>query len=279
MIENTTTIHSTANPELELTINSARFNNDPSCNIQQVSILAFDTATETCVVALLHNGLLYTCEISNARLHALVILEVIEAIRSQAKLEFTQLHCIACGVGPGSFTGVRVASSVAQGLAAAMAKPLVAISTLQLIAESAYLTYGHTQVLALLDARKNELYWGVYRLNPQSRKMDLVGTEALGVVTPIINNIHNLNAATSEPYVESQLKSPATVAAGIFSAYYKEFVEQATKVGLSLEKAPIYPSGSALIKVAAYNLSHNLTVTPEQLLPVYLRNNIADVPV
>ena len=97
-------------------------------------ILAFDTATEACSAALLiDNELISRFEIAPRR-HAELILPMIEEVMVQAEIKVTQLDAIAVGCGPGSFTGVRIATGVAQGIAFAADLPVIPISTLAAIA-------------------------------------------------------------------------------------------------------------------------------------------------
>lgn len=121
-------------------------------------LLAIETATEGCSVALLQNG-----EISQrfelAPLgHAALVRDMIEKILADAGQAFSAIDAIAFGQGPGSFTGVRIAVSAAQGLALAIDCPLIPVSSLQALAMQSV----HDRVLAAFDARKGELYWAAF---------------------------------------------------------------------------------------------------------------------
>ena len=129
-------------------------------------ILAIETATEACSAALYVDG-----EVSERfqlapREHALLILPMIDALLVDAGMSLGALDAVAYGRGPGSFTGVRIAASVAQGVAFAADLPVVAVSTLASLALGAMSATGQHSVMSALDARMNEVYWGLYEREP-----------------------------------------------------------------------------------------------------------------
>lgn len=142
-------------------------------------ILAIDTATEQCSVALYTPTQLHERVIPTARGHAEMILPLIDEVLRAAGLELGDLSGLAFGRGPGSFTGVRVAVSVIQGLALATRLPVVGISDLAAVAQQAVearaLAPG-ARVLVAMDARMQEVYWAVYELQP-SGYVSQVGEE------------------------------------------------------------------------------------------------------
>src|SRR5690606_39348000 len=94
--------------------------------------------------------------------HAAMVLPMIQSLLEETKHVLLDVDFFAFGKGPGSFTGNRIATSVIQGLAFGVNKPVAAVSTLQALAQGAYRLYGATQVLVGLDARKDQIYWGLY---------------------------------------------------------------------------------------------------------------------
>ncbi|WAT01981.1 tRNA (adenosine(37)-N6)-threonylcarbamoyltransferase complex dimerization subunit type 1 TsaB [Rouxiella chamberiensis] len=131
-------------------------------------ILAIDTATEACSVALYNsatsaeNGETLAHFELCAREHTQRILPMVQQILAEAGLTLNQLDALAFGRGPGSFTGVRIGISIAQGLAFGAELPVLPISTLQTMAQGAYRKTGAERVLAAIDARMGEVYWGEY---------------------------------------------------------------------------------------------------------------------
>jgi tRNA threonylcarbamoyladenosine biosynthesis protein TsaB len=128
-----------------------------------INLLAFDTSAESCSVALIYGGQRKSLFEVAPRQQAAHILGLIEKLLREADMELSRLDAIAFANGPGSFTGIRLAASVAQGLAMAKALPLVPISTLAALAQGARREYQVSQVLVATDAHAGEIYWGAYQ--------------------------------------------------------------------------------------------------------------------
>ena len=126
------------------------------------TLLALDTATEACSVALLHNGQVFSRYAVIPRLHAQSILPMISEVLAEAGIAKTDLQAIAFGRGPGAFTGLRIAVGVVQGLAFALELPVLPVSNLAAIAQRAYREQGAEQTAVAIDARMDEVYWGCY---------------------------------------------------------------------------------------------------------------------
>lgn len=128
-------------------------------------ILTIDTSTDSCVAVLDHNEQFFF-EVSNEpRQHLKLILTMIDRLLKKAGITVADLQAIAYGCGPGSFTGVRIASSVAQGLAFAYQTPLIPVSSLAMIAQSV----SAPEVLVALDAVQGHAYCGHYRRGSNDR--------------------------------------------------------------------------------------------------------------
>jgi len=127
-----------------------------------MQILALDASTEWCSVALGgHDGFEERIEWAGQR-HSQLMLPMVEALLSQAGTSLARLDGIAFGAGPGSFTGLRIACGIAQGLALGSGLKLVGVGTLAAMAEVARRRYGAARVLAALDARMHEVYFAAY---------------------------------------------------------------------------------------------------------------------
>lgn len=129
------------------------------------TILAIDTATEACSVALLYEGNITTISELSPRTHTQRILPMIDELLNQSNITLKQIELLAFGRGPGSFTGVRVGVGIAQGLAFGGNLPVVPVSNLLMMAEQAYQQFGKTEVIALIDARMNEVYFAQFSRN------------------------------------------------------------------------------------------------------------------
>ena len=149
-------------------------------------ILAIDTSTDACSVGLYSSAdtLQEDFEICPAQ-HTEKVLSQINRLLEAAGLSLPQIDAIAFGQGPGSFTGVRIAASVAQALGFGLNKPLIPVSTLRAIAQEAFIEKGHRQVAVMIDARLGAVYWGLYRLNAKDI-MEAVHPDQVGPQASVI---------------------------------------------------------------------------------------------
>ncbi|WWP01114.1 MAG: tRNA (adenosine(37)-N6)-threonylcarbamoyltransferase complex dimerization subunit type 1 TsaB [Candidatus Dasytiphilus stammeri] len=131
-------------------------------------ILAIDTSSELCSVALLDNKEVYSRYESYSREHAQLILPLIQNILNDRCIELQQLDAIAVSRGPGSFTGLRLGISVAKGISWGTNLSIIGISTLAIFAEQAFNMFGAKRVLVAIDAHMGELYWAEYQRVKQS---------------------------------------------------------------------------------------------------------------
>ncbi|MBD1388604.1 tRNA (adenosine(37)-N6)-threonylcarbamoyltransferase complex dimerization subunit type 1 TsaB [Neiella sp. HB171785] len=131
--------------------------------MKKLQLLAIDTCTETCSAALLVGDEIIANSKIAPREHAQLALPMAKALLAEAGLSLSQLDAIAFGRGPGSFTGVRIGTATAQGLAYGADLPLLPMSTLQALARQGYRLSKCPLQLAAIDARMNEIYLGSYR--------------------------------------------------------------------------------------------------------------------
>jgi tRNA threonylcarbamoyladenosine biosynthesis protein TsaB len=154
-------------------------------------ILALDTATEACSVALLsrfgsmpaEGDILGRYE-ELGKSHAQQILGMVEAVLAEAQTPLASLDAIAASIGPGSFTGVRISVAVAQGLAFGANLPIVPVTTLEALALQA-VRGGAERALACLDARMSEVYWGCFAAD-SSRGVAAIGAAAVGPTDSVL---------------------------------------------------------------------------------------------
>ena len=134
----------------------------PESAADSLKLLAIETASDACSCALLADGDCFERHRLAPRQHAELVLSMVRELLAEARLELAGLDALAFGCGPGSFTGLRVAAGVVQGLAYAANLPVVPVSSLQALAQGARRESGSARVLAAFDARMGEVYWGVY---------------------------------------------------------------------------------------------------------------------
>lgn len=124
--------------------------------------LAIDTATEACSVALWRDGAVQERFEVMQREHTQKLLPMVHALLAQAGVGIAQLDGLACGIGPGSFAGLRIGLGVAKGLALARDLPVVGVSSLAMLAQRPMRLSGASHVVAVIDARMSEVYFGAF---------------------------------------------------------------------------------------------------------------------
>ncbi|HJS21080.1 MAG TPA: tRNA (adenosine(37)-N6)-threonylcarbamoyltransferase complex dimerization subunit type 1 TsaB [Steroidobacteraceae bacterium] len=224
-----------------------------------MKILALDTATEACSVALLLGDTILARYEEPKRGHAELILPMVDAVLAEGGIELRALDCLAVGRGPGAFTGVRIAVSVAQGLAFGVERPIVPVSDLAALAQRAVHTHGAQRVLACLDARLGEVYWAAFEKRPE------------GLVVAITEERVGAPASVTVPAGNDWF------AVGTGWAAYPDLTAQLSRIGA----APIgidgklLPRAHEIAQLAARDFKAGLAVPPEQALPIYVRDSVA----
>lgn len=129
------------------------------------TILALDSSSENCSVALYHQNSMSLSSEHAPRKHTQRILPLVKQELANRQLVLADVGAIAFGCGPGSFTGIRIAAGVAQGLAFGLDVPIYAISNLKALALQSYLEHKIPLVLVCIDARMGEVYWGLFEVS------------------------------------------------------------------------------------------------------------------
>ncbi len=129
------------------------------------TILAIETSTELASVAILRDGQIIIRETTGAQTHSQSILPTVQSLLAEAGIGLADCDGLAFGVGPGSFTGVRTACGIIQGLAFGADLPVLPVVTLQAMAQACHELNGGDAMLAIMDARMGEVYWAQYRFD------------------------------------------------------------------------------------------------------------------
>ena len=219
------------------------------------TILALDTATEACSVALLHQGNITFEDELSPRTHTQRILPMVDGLLKNANLSIKEVDYLAFGRGPGSFTGVRVGVGVAQGLALGAELKVVPISNLTTMAEQAYQELGATEVIALIDARMNEVYFS-----------QLVRTEN-GWIEKVKERVCSPEGAL----VQFQLDTDKITVVGTGWAAYLQFSEQ--NLPLAISEITL-PSAKYMLALAEQEIAKGNVKSVDEIEPVYLRNEV-----
>lgn len=219
-----------------------------------MNLLALDTSTDILSIAVaradqrwLHSG-------AGGAQSSSHLLPAVRALMAESGLAFTALDAIVFGRGPGSFTGLRTACAISQGLAFAASSqrdtelPVLPVDTLMAVAEEARLLYGCTQVLACMDARMDEVYSAAYSYNGTQWQLD----SELRVCPP-----------------EDVSAPVGYVVAGNAHAAYGERLLPAS------QHVAAMPTANALLNLAPALLAQGLAVPAQDALPLYIRDKVA----
>lgn len=130
-----------------------------------MKLLALETSTEYCSVALWHDGAVVHTQVEAGREHTRLLMPLAQELLTRSGLQLEQMDAFAFGRGPGGFTGLRIAAGLAQGLGLSLSRPVIPVSTLAALALQAQRRNAATRVLAVLDARLEEVYWAWYEFD------------------------------------------------------------------------------------------------------------------
>lgn len=219
------------------------------------NIVALDTSTEACSVALQCNGDAIFRYRVEPRMHAKILLPMLSELLDEAGISAQQIDGVAFGRGPGAFTGVRIGTAAAQAIALGGDFPVAPVSTLASIAHRCYREHGRQKVAVAIDARMGEVYWGEYEV-ASSATVKLLGEECVCL-----------------PSDTTRLNSD-WVAAGTGWGTYESELTQNTGVTVA-EGVDPFPHALDILLIGSGQLGRGEGVAPENALPVYLRDNVA----
>ena len=217
-----------------------------------MNLLALDTSTEACSAALHIKGETMSRYEFAPRRHAELILPMVDQLLTEAQFRLSDLDAIAFGCGPGAFTGVRIATGVAQGLAFSVGLPLIPVSSLATLAQS--VNDKAEYIASIIDARMEEVYYGLYR---SSDIVALIGEEC--VISP-----------------ENIITGDCTNCFGVGSGWasYADILQNVFMGHLEGYSADHYPHARDMIPLALQAFRNGDLKAPEDAAPVYLRNNV-----
>ncbi|RIZ68864.1 MAG: tRNA (adenosine(37)-N6)-threonylcarbamoyltransferase complex dimerization subunit type 1 TsaB [Methylococcales bacterium] len=232
-----------------------------------MKVLAVETSTDACSAALFIDGVVTERFELTPKEHTRLILPMIDNLMSEAGLRPQQLDALAFSCGPGSFTGVRIATGVIQGIALGADLPVVPVSTLAAIAMDFFDSYSLEQraqdnyasnpvAYTAMDARMGEIFWGVYQQD-EAGLVNLLGKEA---VTPAL-----------------AIEFPELIGVGVGSGWgvYKDELLSRLNGFVDRYEAHHLPRASAIVRLGVRDFERGLAVPVEQAMPVYLRDKVA----
>ncbi len=217
-----------------------------------MNLLAIETSTDFLSLAAMRGGEVHARHVGAGQRHAELILDAISELLARAGLRLEDLQGIAYGEGPGSFTGLRIACGVAQGLAMAGGLEVLGVSTLLAVAEEAQAD----RALACLDARMGEVYHAAYRRNGDAWQVE----QAPGLCRP-----------QEIPVPEGG----GWTGCGSGFAAFGELLRGRLGSALGGMRADISPTAAAVLRLARPRFERGEGSAPESAIPVYLRDKVA----
>ncbi|MFA6015663.1 MAG: tRNA (adenosine(37)-N6)-threonylcarbamoyltransferase complex dimerization subunit type 1 TsaB [Gallionellaceae bacterium] len=217
-----------------------------------MKILALETSTEYCSVALWQDGIIAERSALVGQKHSEMLIGMLDSLLQDAGLKIQDMHGIAFGKGPGSFTGVRIACGVAQGLALGANLQVVGICTLAALAQAA----GHPKVITALDARMGELYLAAYEKQDDRWQEVIAPCLCKAGAAPVLGGVNWHGAG-----------SGFLVSGDELSARYAGQI--------SVINAQSVPQAGAIAQLAALEFAAGNSVDAALALPLYLRDKVA----
>lgn len=213
-------------------------------------VLAIETSTEYCSIALQQGDVMRLHSELAGQRHSEILLSMIDRLLSEENCKLTDLDGLAFGAGPGSFTGVRIAASVAQGLAFGAGIPVVPISTLEALAEMS----GADRIACALDARLDEVYFAAYERDGQGWKI---------IIQPCLSAISDLDPLPGEGWQ------------GVGSGFGIREGQLASHLHIHSVDSTRVPQADAIARLATRKLQSGGGLDAAEAQPVYLRNKVA----
>lgn len=223
---------------------------------QAMILLAIDTSTDYCSLALDCGGRVYSRHVRAGNTHSEIALRLLDELLAEAGIGFSAVQGIAYGEGPGSFTGLRIGTGIVQGLALARGLPVAGASTLEALAESAHGADGSTRVIACLDARMGEVYHAAYVRDPAGWRSE----SAPGLYKP-----------EAAPGVQGE----GWTGAGSGFAAYGAALGAHYGARLAAIRPDAAPAATAVLRLARPRLETGGGGDAASALPIYLRDKVA----
>lgn len=222
-----------------------------------MKLLALDTASDACSVALMLDRRILRRHEVRARAHAELLLPMVRALLDEAGIALADLDALAFGRGPGAFTGLRIAAGVVQGLAFGARLPVIGVSDLAALAQGAFDRDGVSRAAVAVDARMGEIYWGVYRQ----------GEDGLA---------HGVVPERVCPAEQAGLPADGRRWWGVgtgWRAYGDALAIATAGRGRQLDAGRL-PDAADMLPLARAALDRGEALPPVQAVPVYLRENV-----
>jgi tRNA threonylcarbamoyladenosine biosynthesis protein TsaB len=214
------------------------------------TLIALETSTELASVAVLHRGRLLSRESSGAQTHSASVLPMLQSLLKEADIALSDCAALAYGCGPGSFTGVRTACGLVQGLATGARLKVAPVVTLLAMADAAREAGAGDEILAVLDARMGEVYWAQYGFDGEWR---IISGPALSKAAEVV------------------VAGKASICGNGLLAYPDAFEQ----INNAQRFPDVVPHASSIARLAVRAVERHELIAPRDAQPLYLRNKVA----
>jgi len=251
------------------------------------TILALDTSTSACSVALLRNNEVLEDYVVATQGHTQRLLPAVDKLLAEAELTLADIDAIAFASGPGSFTGLRICLGTVQGLAYGADIPVIPVSTLQVMAASAVRSFAlddRTLVFPALDARMSEVYWGCYRVNcvgaeiDDRREPEMLLPDTVSA-TDLLNPDELLSEQLFATPAEAAKEKDNWVGVGdgwaVVASQSGDQSAPNTSQGNHQRYSEFYPHAYDLALLAQLYLARGMAVSVFDAKPAYIRNEVS----
>jgi tRNA threonylcarbamoyladenosine biosynthesis protein TsaB len=227
-----------------------------------MKLLALDTSSVACSVAVMRNDAIFERYEEQPREHTRLLLPMIQAVLSESELALAELDAIVLGNGPGSFIGMRIAASVAQGLAYGSGLDIVPVSSLAAVAAEVFADGDATEVVVTQDAHMNEVYLGVFARGSDDLPIPLVPErlQSQEAIAELNNSGEGRRIAAGAGW----LRYPALLAKNLDS--------------FDTVSERLHPRAKNLLGLGAHSFETGFSVAPAKIMPAYLRQKVAEKP-
>ena len=227
-----------------------------------MKLLALDTSSISCSVAVKIDDALVERYEEQPREHTRLLLPMIQAVLQESEVALSELDAIVLGNGPGSFIGMRIAASVAQGLAYGSGLNIVPVSSLAAVAAEVFADSNAAQVAVTQDAHMKEVYLGIFDR----------GSDDL----PVMVMPERLQAQECIAELKDDAGGPRVAAGAGWQSYPELLAKNVAR--LDSVSAVLHPRAKYLLGLAAYSVQTGSTVVPAEIMPAYLRQKVAEKP-
>jgi tRNA threonylcarbamoyladenosine biosynthesis protein TsaB len=222
-------------------------------------VLALDSATEACSVALIVDGEEASLFEVSPQAHTKLLLPMVDKVLKEKGILLNDVDFLACGQGPGSFTGVRIGVSLAQGLAFGAEKKIVGVCNLEAMAYRAMVENNFEYCVSVIDARMGEVYLGIYKLVSENETIKITDEQVLKPEEAI-------------QFIAKELENKKFCCCGTGVKTYPQILTQFDLNELDVKYD--LPTALFIAKLALVKFENGEAVDPECILPMYIRDTV-----